>query len=427
MTGKPDLARFEEELSFSNGGNWWRGKTNDLPGAAAARQRFPREVVLVDETLREGEETAGVYLDDDDRMRVVDALRDAGVRVIQTGYPGAIDEHYRFTRKLRSQNVGIRLVSHTRTYTREGEWKDEIYRAVEAGSDELCLVGSCSRTLTASTPWLPREAVPDRVSACVEYACGLGVSVSVALVDMCRTPLEWIERTYRNAVAAGASCLYVMDGQGGLLPETVAVLVSWIREAFGDKVRVAMHCHNDFGLAMANTLAGLREGASVVDVVVNGLGDKAGITALEELACILEVLYGVATGLRLEQLYSLSKVVEETFGVRLAVNKPVVGQNIVRHEIDSHIAAILRGLWWSWETFQPGFFGRERELRWGLGKLRRGRSGALAAKLEAMGVQATDEQWDRIVHELDRRIAASSYLIEAEVEAVIASVIRGIA
>jgi isopropylmalate/homocitrate/citramalate synthase len=349
-------------------------------------------------------------------------LEEAGVPEIEIGYVGAIPEHAEFSRSLKRRGTRMKIMSHTRTYTRADEWRVEIDRAIDAGSDVLCLLASGSHTLSATTPWLPLEEVPERVVEAVRYTHAQKVVPHLALVDGIRTPLARFDAIYRAAAEAGVRRVYVMDGQGVAVPEVVRFLVRRLQELAGPDVEIAVHCHDDYGMATANTLAGIAAGASAADVVVNGLGDKAGIGALEEVVMALEVLYEVKTGIALDRLYHLSRAVAEIFDVPLEPNKSIVGTNIVRHQIDAHIATVLRGVWWAWEEFRPELFGRRRSIEWAKGKVRVGRSGALAAKVEAMGLDLTQEEWDRLVQRVREGVEASNMLSEEQVE----SLVRGV-
>lgn len=411
-----------EELELDKRNMFWAPTLNRLAQEHSQAVDVGK-VVICDETLREGEETPGVYLDLEDRMRIARKLEEVGVPEIEVGYVGAITEHSDLSKRLKSEGTALKLVSHTRIYTKEDEWKMELDRAAEAGSDVLCLLASGSHTLTASTPWLPAAKVPERVATCVEYAKTLDVIPAVTLVDGIRTPLRNFIKIYEAAYEAGVERVYVMDGQGVALPNTIAYLVRLCQAITGPDCVIAVHCHDDYGLATANALVGVEAGASVVDVVVNGLGDKAGISALEEIVMALEILYHTSTGIKKEKLYELSKLVEEIFGIRMEANKAIVGENIVRHQIDSHIATVLRGLWWAWEGFKPELFGRERSLEWAKGKIRSGRSGSLAAKLENMGLQATDEQFSEILDEVKSAVARQNVVVEREVEDIIRKIV----
>lgn len=417
-----DRARLKRELRFGPNEMWWTPILNDHPGARQGH-RLPEQVTVCDETLREGEETPGVVLDLEDRLAIARMLEDVGVPEIEVGYVGAIPEHADFSRLLKREGIRPKLVSHTRIYTREEEWQIEMEQAVEAGSDVLCLLASMSETLCATTPWLPKEAVPDRIAESVQHTIGLGVQPALTLVDGIRMPLEDLKEAYRVAAEAGVERIYIMDGQGVALPETVSFLVRELRQVVGEDIEIAVHFHDDFGLATANTLSAIRAGASVADVVVNGLGDKSGIGALEEIVLALELLYGVDTGVDITQLVMLSELVQERFGVPVAANKSIVGPNNVRHQIDSHLATILRGVWWAWEVIQPGFFGRERSLEWARGKLRVGRSGSLQAKLDQMGLTLDDEEFEVLASHLRFAVEERAKVDEAELERLIQEVV----
>jgi methanogen homocitrate synthase len=406
------------ELDWSDDGRSWTGcaNHNGMPD-------MPASVIVCDETLREGEESPGVCLELGDRMRLAEQLFELGVPEIEIGYPGAIPEHFEFSKQLKAQRPPAKLVSHTRTYTKSDEWRGEIDRAVEAGCDVLCLVASMSKTLELTTPWLRIEETPERIAQCVEYTLQAGATPALALVDCVRTPTGRFVEANRAAVEAGATRVYVMDGQGGCLPHAVRFLVRTLRETVGPDVEIAVHCHDDFGLATANTLAGIEEGATVADTVFLGLGDKAGIGATEEVAMALELLYGVATGLRLDRLADVAQSVQDVFGLPVGANKSIVGRNTTRHQIDAHIATVLRGVWWAWEAWDPALLGRQRSLEWAYGKVRLGRSGALAAKLEAMGVSPTDDEWEVLEKRVRAQVVERREVPEDDIESLITEVV----
>src|SRR5690606_11759708 len=147
-----------------------------------------------------------------------------GYTEMEVGYAGVIDEHRDFMRLLRKENLPVSLASHTRAYAKEDEWRGEIDRNIDAGAQILTLVGFASEGGTATTPWLPKEAVPEPVSKCVEYARSQGVAATFGLADMVRTQLKYTVSCYAAAAAAGADRLYVYDGQGAATPDAVAYL-----------------------------------------------------------------------------------------------------------------------------------------------------------------------------------------------------------
>ncbi len=372
------------------GNTAWNGIWN-LEAAAREGFTLPAKVTLSDETLREGEETPGVYLSIEDKMRVAEALEAIDIPEIETGYPGAIEEHYAFTKRLKDHGTKMKLISHTRSYTRGSEWEREIERAIEAGSDILTFIAFGSDCLHRTTPWFPKAKVPQRIYDCITYAKELGVEAGFGIADPVRTSKDFLQETYKAATKASVDRVYIMDGVGGATPEAIYCLTKHVRGIVGDGIEIGLHCHNDLGLALANTLAGVKAGASIVDTSVNGLGDKAGITALEEIVVVLEVIYGIPTGIHVKQLQALSDFVAEMYGVKRAVHKPIVGKNVDIHEIDSHIAAMLREGWYTWEVLNPEMFGRTRKLQFAKGKIRQGTSGAIAAMLEQLNIQVTPD------------------------------------
>lgn len=423
MTKEINRKTFERELKFGPGKMWWYPVMNTLH-EIRKEDNFPDNIILCDETLREGEETPGVILDLKDRIIIAKKLEEIGIPEAEIGYAGAIKEHAEFSKKLKNGGTKLKLISHTRIYTKENEWKEEIYRAVEAGSDILCLLASMSETLCATTPWLPKEEVPKRIAESIEYTNSLGVVPALTLVDGIRTPLNDFLYAYKVAANAGVKRIYIMDGQGVALPETVTYLVQKLKEIVGEDIEIAAHFHNDYGLATANTLAAIKAGASVVDVVVNGFGDKAGIAALEEIVMSLEILYGIKTKIDLSNIVALSKLVQKCFNVSVGANKAIVGPNIFRHQIDAHIATILRGYWWAWENVKPEFFGLNRSLEFAQGKLRSGRSGALQVKLESMGFDISDKDYEKINLKLMNELLKKDFINEDGLERLINNTLK---
>lgn len=417
-----DQDKLKRELKFGPDNQWWSPTMNDHPEIWEG-SHLPEHVIICDETLREGEESPGVVLDIEDRVAIAQKLEEICVPEIEVGYVGAIPEHANFSRRLKKDGTRLKLISHTRTYTKADEWKDEIKRAVDAGSDILCLLASMSETLCATTPWLPKDAIPDRIAESIAFTISQNVIPALTLVDGIRTPLNDFLHAYKVASDAGVQRVYVMDGQGVAIPETASFLVRKLREIIREDVEIAVHFHDDYGMATANTLSAIRAGASVADVVVNGLGDKAGIAALEEVVMALEILYSVHTGVKMSELTAMSELVQDRFKIPVAANKSIVGPNIFRHQIDAHIATVLRGYWWAWEEIKPEFFEKNRSLEWARGKLRSGRSGSLQAKLESMGYGPNDGEFEKISYQLKVLADKQNYVSESELEQIIKNIL----
>ncbi len=181
------------------------------------------------------------------------------------------------------------------------------------------------------------------------------------------------------------------------------------------KIPVEVHAHNDLGLAVANTLAGVEGGAEIVDVVFNGLGDRAGNAATEEVIMALEILYGIDLGLKLDKILEISQLIEKYSKTPLQPHKPIVGKNCFIHESDLHVEQILVGNWTTWELFQPQVVGQTRKLIFGATTLQ---DRAFLAKLNKMGLKPTEMQLKRIRKEVSRKIKSQDYISEQEFEEI---------
>ncbi len=408
------------EITLDADGRWWHSNLNKHP-AVTVGESFAKTMIIRDCTLREGEEMGGASLGIEHKVRLARLADEIGIREIEVGYCGAIPEHQDMARVLKDAGVRASLTSINRSYTRDGEWQREVDLAVAAGVDCVHFVVFSNEDLLASVPWLAKEDVPARVVECVTYARASGVKVGYALAGSGRTELEDILTCARAAASAGAEVIGVTDSMGCSTPEAVAFLVREVREAVGPEHIVSFHGHNTFGLATANALAAARAGAGMVDTVPLGIGEGAGIAALEEVVFSLEVLYGVRTGLNVSKIADMARLAREAFGVELIPTKPFIGNSIYRHTIDSHIASILRGKWHSWECIHPSVVGQSRSLEFANSKIRSGRSGAIGAKISQLGYSPSDEEVEELIGRIRQMTLGPGWLSEQEVESVIHS------
>ena len=397
---------------------WWVSRLNRL-AAVHGGWTPPGRVEIRDVTLREGEEMAGVVLSEEQKIALAQYARSIGIQEIQVGYCGAIREHEQLARAMRRAGIDARLVSLNRSYARSGEWETEIDRAVAAGVDVVTLAALCSDDLLASAPWLPRSDVPERIEQTVGYAKAAGVNVGCGLAGATQTDPRWVEECARAAASGGADFVSLADTTGCALPEAVEFLMLLTRDAVGPSVRLSFHGHDTFGLATANALAAVRGTADIIDAVPLGLGEGSGIVPLEEIAFALEVLYGVSTGLEMDRVADFARFAAETFGVEALPTKTFIGTSIYRHAVDSHIAAILRGRWQTWECVQPSLLGQVRSLEFAPSRIRRGRSGAIWAKLEQLGHEPDSDALDRIVDRVSEFALVAGFATEDDVETII--------
>ena len=182
-------------------------------------------------------------------------------------------------------------------------------------------------------------------------------------------------------------------------------------------MEVAVHCHNDFGLATINTLEAIKAGAVAADVTINGTGHRCGNAPFEQVVTALEVLLDIRTGIDLSKTYQLCKLVEETFGVKIPANSPHMGENMYTYG-GAHIPPILKGEWNEWENVKAETLGCNRTIVWGA-TVQSGRSGPIAAKMTQMGLKCIDKQLDAVFEKLQEVVHRKRFATDKEIEQII--------
>jgi isopropylmalate/homocitrate/citramalate synthase len=241
-----------------------------------------------------------------------------------------------------------------------------------------------------------KEQVLKATVDCIEYAKKHGVKVDFVLEDGSRTPLPDILQIFAAAVKAGADRLVVSDSVGFLRPLSVRYLISHVRDGLSELVKkelpLSVHCHNDFGLATANTLATVEEGACYVHTGVAGYGERSGCAPLEEVCPALELLYDIDTGVELDKLYRLSQLAEKAFALPIQFHKPMIGENAFAYEQEGHVQAMLANPM-TYEPFPPEIIGRETAFYFG----KNTKKNLVESRLSQAGIRASQAQIDEIV------------------------------
>ncbi|WP_286879187.1 homocitrate synthase/isopropylmalate synthase family protein, partial [Methanoculleus sp. UBA413] len=311
---------------------------------------FGESIRFFDTTLRDGEQTPGVCLTPAEKLEIATHLADVGVHVIEAGSAAASLGERQSIRAIADAG----LAAETCTYVRA--LAQDIDLAADAGADSVHLVVPVSDLHIAKKLRKTRVQVCDMAWSAVEYAKSRGLVVELSGEDASRADQTFLAAIFREGVERGADRLCFCDTVGLLTPERAAEVIPPLLFA-----PLSIHCHDDLGFALANSVAALRAGASCAHVTVNGLGERAGNTALEELAMALEVLYGVDTGIATEELYPLSTHVARLTGVPLATNKPIVGEMAFTHESGIHAHGVMRDAS-TYESIRPEQVGRRRRI-----------------------------------------------------------------
>jgi isopropylmalate/homocitrate/citramalate synthase len=345
---------------------------------SASQRHIPDRLVFWDETLRDGEQTPGVHFTPEEKLRVATLLSEIGVSVVNAGIPVVSEEEARAVRLVVDAGLQCKVLAAARTVPKD------VDAVINSGATHIAIFVAASQVHLRYKLKMTQEEVRDVSLASVRRAKDAGLHVAFVTEDTVRAPFDFVEHLYRDVQDAGADRLVVADTVGIMTPLTFR----WYLTEFQRRVRpkdLSVHCHNDFGLATANTLTAIECGARAPHVCVNGLGERAGNASLEEVVVLLESLYGIRTGIRTERLTELSRLVEEVSGIPVAPNKALVGYNAFSHEAGIHTHGILANTL-TYEPLQPEVVGARRQMI--LGK-HTGKA-AVVEKLKERGITASD-------------------------------------
>lgn len=322
---------------------------------------FASRIRIVDATLRDGEQAADIALSLTQKVALASKLAAVGVPFIQVGIAGN-----RGTGEVISALVSEGIDSRL-TVLVEGlgsTWREGIRAAADAGAHVIKVsTRTAPRQLAAMGLTLPQAL--GQVAGVLAWARSHVAEVWLGLSYMPLSRETDLPAFCQLARDAGVTHVGISDSVGVAKPEAVGYIVSRLRDLLPG-LSIGVHCHDDFGLAVACTIAGLAAGADTADVTVNGYGERSGNCALEELVVALEVLYGVDTGIELSGLMSLSSLASELTGVALASPKPVVGQHAFAQKLDSHVRLTCEDPSLL-EPYPPELVGNERAVRLGVG------------------------------------------------------------
>jgi len=316
-----------------------------------------KSVKLWDESLRDGEQSPGVFLNVNEKIHLAKLLDEIGVGVIAAGYPAVSKNELSMVKAISREkftNASIAAVSRT--------IKPDIDAVLETECEDIIFFVPLSDLFLNLVLKKPIEQVFEDVVEALTYANDHGLHSSIVAEDASRAKMDNVVNYFRLGLDHGAKKIVYADTVGVLFPETTHVVIRNVIEKLNEthegQYELAIHVHNDFGLATANTFAGVLEGVVYPHVCINGYGERAGNCALEEVAIGLE-MNGIKTGIKLEKIAELSKVAEEYFGIPITSHKPIVGGQCFSHESGLHVSALLMHPL-TYEPIPPKRVGRQR-------------------------------------------------------------------
>ncbi|HEY3787294.1 MAG TPA: 2-isopropylmalate synthase [Urbifossiella sp.] len=377
----------------------------------------PNRVMVFDTTLRDGEQSPGCSMNLGEKMEMARALAALGVDVIEAGFPIASPGDFESVRAIAREVQGPIICGLARCNTAD------IDRAADAIKDAAR--GRIHVFLATSTIHrefklkMSREEVIERAVEGVKRARGYCEDIEFSPEDAARTELDFLSEVVEKAIEAGATTLNIPDTVGYAVPSHYASVIRHLKKTVRgiDNVTLSVHCHNDLGLAVANSLAALLEGARQVECTINGIGERAGNTALEEIVMALRTrqdFYGLSTGINTRHLYPVSRKLSHITGMAVQRNKAIVGQNAFAHEAGIHQDGMLKERS-TYEIMRPEDVGIPRtELV--LGK-HSGRH-ALKQRVTDLGYHLTDEQLNRLFDEFKKLADKKKEIYDADIEAL---------
>lgn len=333
---------------------WWASPYNDYPEVCDALN-IKHKVEIHDATLRDGEQTPGVVFSADDKVRIAEKLDEVGIERIEAGMPAVSKEDEEAIRAICKKNLKAKIFTFARAM------RDDIDMAVDCGADGVVIevpIGYPKLKYQFKWTW---EKVFEKSADCINYARSKGLYVVYFPYDTTRAREEDLTNLMQAIMRdAAPNSVGVVDTMGCALPQTIDYLVRKMKKLTGG-LPVEVHTHNDFGMGVATELAGIAAGADCIHSCVNGLGERTGNAAAEELMVAMKVLLGMENDYKLDKLPELCSMVSELSGVPIASNKPISGIRNYTRESGIGVDLVVKEPLAMFAT-DPRLFGRTGDI-----------------------------------------------------------------
>ena len=356
--------------------------------------KLPERVYIRDETFREGLKAPTAFLTYVEQVKLAKLMDETGISIINLGFPALSENDKRNVKRLVNETFkSVKLTASAEATI------PSIDACLECGIREITIEAPFNGLNLKYRQKMTKQQALKKIVESIEYTRNHSANVAFMLADAARTPIEDILKIFEASAEAGASKLGIADTVGFLRPLSMRYLMAHIRDGLPKNIRektaFSVHCHNAFGLATANTLAAVEEGATYLHTCIAGFGERAGIAPFEEVVTALELLYNIDTGVDQGRIYRLAQAAEKAFALPVQFHKPIIGDVIFTHEVDQELGE-MQAHPLLFEPFPPEIVGRETTLFIG-----KNTTQTLIQKLlEKVGIRASPRQMD----ELFRRI-----------------------
>ncbi|MHA1426142.1 MAG: LeuA family protein [Candidatus Helarchaeota archaeon] len=328
--------------------------------------KFPSNIIIGDQTLRDGEQQTGVIFSPEEKVEIAKLFSEMGIDTVEIGFPAVSEEEVQACKMIHAENFKFLPFVMCRAK------RADIDKALEADAKAVDLFTSTSEFhIRAKLKTTPEKNIEMYCKA-AEYARDHGLTIIMGREDCSRSHIPYLAKLVVAAKEAGGSKFAgfgISDTTGSLTPTTTIWLFDKIATAieeagYGVKPAPGFHCHNDLGLATANTLAAVEAGASGISGTFTGIGERAGNAPLEEVIMALEVLYGFNTKIDLEKMVECCELISKYAGVPIPINKPIIGANVFKHEAGIHASGVLAHPY-TYEAIPHVWLGKKSIFRYG--------------------------------------------------------------
>src|SRR6201997_4374411 len=378
----------------------------------------PDRVLIFDTTLRDGEQAPGCSMTRPEKLRVARALADLGVDVIEAGFPAASRGDWESVNAVAREIQGATICGLARCNREDIELAARALK--DAPQHRLHVFLATSAIHRQYKLNMAQEEILRTAIEGVRIARELCDDVEFSPEDASRTELEFLAQVVEAAIEAGASTVNIPDTVGYTVPAEFAELFRYLRKNVRgiDKIRLSVHCHDDLGMAVANSLTAVVAGARQVECTINGIGERAGNCSLEEVVMGLktrEAFFNVTTGIQTSRLYPTSRLVSSITGMPIPRNKAVVGENAFAHEAGIHQHGMLKHHS-TYEILRPEDVGLSRS-HLVLGK-HSGRH-AFRDRVKALGFDLDELEFNRVFEEFKALADKKKELFDGDIEALV--------